>query len=222
MTRSPLGEGRTGAGLATWVRVGAFPVMVLTAVGPPGHVRLVPPHPTVSVPVPAGPQLSISITDGRHTARPGQQLSYLIRVLDAGRAGSADLTISQTLPGGTRFLSASDGGRVSGGQIIWHITLGGHSADTVRSAVRLIRPPAGVLRLAAVACAATQRSRPLVCAAHLDQLPAGAALSRPATVRGSGTMAGGAAGALAAAAAAVLLALGGWRLWVRRRPRHAG
>jgi len=227
MTRNPLDlDDRAG-----WIRLGAVPIVLLATVGHPSHAPHGTPAAAKAEP-PAGPQLSISITDGQHTARPGERLSYLIQVQDTGPASLPRLAVTQTLTSGTRLVSASHGGVASASLITWHVRLAGHSTATFRSVLRLLRPPTGTQRLAAVACAATQHGKPLVCAAHLDTLPAAALAgqagarraagqSRQTGGRGGGTPVGGTVSVLAALAVAAVAAAGGWRLWRHRRLRQA-
>ena len=219
MTRNPLDLG----GRAGWIRLSAAPIVLLAATGHPSHAAVATPTAGQTEP-PAGPRLSISITDGQHTARPGERLSYLIRVQDTGPASLPHLAVTQTLPSGVRLVSVSHGGRAYAGAITWHIRLPGHSTATFRSVLRLLRPPAGTQRLAAVACAAAQPSKPLVCAAHLDSLPADKAGQTGAGAvggRAGGTPLGDIVGVLSALALAGVLAVGGRRFWLRRRLRQA-
>lgn len=124
----------------------------------------------------SGPRLSISITDGQTAVKPGDTLTYLVHVQDSGTYGASHLMITQTLPAGLKFLSASGHGAVTAGQVAWLTGIPAGGADTFRVVTQVTRPPAAQLRLAAVACATTQGSRvPIVCAAHLDRLPAAVA-----------------------------------------------
>ena len=84
----------------------------------------------------------------------------------------------------------------------------------------MTRTPARALRLAAVACASARGgSRPIVCAAHLDRLPAAAqapgSASRSARPAGLPPLAYAGA-ALAVLAAAVLAVLARRRVRLRR------
>jgi len=227
MVGNPLAQDGDRVSWAGWVRFGTIPVVVLAAVASPRPTSGATAHPSVTATPPAGPRLSISITDGQHTARLGEQLSYLIRVQDSGPDRVPDLTVTQTMPSGMRLVSASPGDRVSAGRITWHVRLAGHSAARMRSTLRLQRIPGREQRLAAVACAAAPHGRPLICAAHLDLLPGGLAAASPAGAAAQSrqpgsreTLLGGAAAALAALAAASVLVFGGRRFWRRRRLRQ--
>jgi uncharacterized repeat protein (TIGR01451 family) len=121
----------------------------------------------------AVPSLSISVTDGRTAVVPGDQLTYLVSVKDIGTLGAPHLKITQTLPAGLNFVSASRHGVAAGGKVTWLTGLQPGGSQTFTLVTRLTRTPARQLRLAAVACAATQGSAsPIVCSAHLDRLPA--------------------------------------------------
>jgi uncharacterized repeat protein (TIGR01451 family) len=172
-------------------------------------------------PAPAGPRLSISVTDGRTAVKPGDQLTYLVSIQNSGVRDTPHLKITQTLPAGLKFVSASGHGVVAGGQVAWSAGLAAGRTETFRVVTQVTRTPARMLRLAAVACAAAQgSSRPIVCAAHLDRLPAAAAVS---TTRASGSSglpplgyAGAGLGVLALGG--VLATLYGRRIRRRRRP----
>jgi uncharacterized repeat protein (TIGR01451 family) len=125
---------------------------------------------------PAVPGLSISVTDGKTAVKPGDQLTYLVSVKDSGTLSARHLKITQTLPAGLELLSATSNGVAAKGQVAWLTSIPAGGAETFKVVTRVTRTPARLLRLAAVACATAQGSaRPIVCAAHLDQLPAVAA-----------------------------------------------
>jgi uncharacterized repeat protein (TIGR01451 family) len=164
--------------------------------------------------------LTISVSDGRTAANPGDQLTYLVSVRDGGVAGAPHLKITQTLSAGLDFLSASPQGTAADGQVTWPAAIPAGGTKTFRVVARVTRTPARLLRLAAVACAsAAGSSRPIVCAAHLDRLPAATAAqaSRAAGTSGAVPVAYAAA-ALAVLAAAVLAVIARRRVGLRRRP----
>jgi uncharacterized repeat protein (TIGR01451 family) len=183
-----------------------------TASGPPRAARA---H------SPAGPVLTISVTDGRTAANPGDKLTYLVRVQDGGPARARHLKITQTLSAGLGFVSASPRATAAGGRVTWTASIAAGGTATFRVVARVTRTPARLLRLAAVACASAEGgTRPIVCAAHLDRLPAATAASAP---RAAGTPAGPfplpyAAAALAVLAASALALLARRRARLRRRP----
>ena len=122
------------------------------------------------------PALTIGVSDGRTAVKTGDQLTYVVSVRDGGTRGAPHLKITQTLSAGLEFLSASPHGTAANGQVAWYAGIPAGGTQTFRVVARVTRPPAQQLRLAAVACAAADgSSRPIVCAAHLDRLPAAAA-----------------------------------------------
>ena len=58
---------------------------------------------------------------GTETQFAGRNLSYDIMVKNTGDAPAANLMVRDPLPQGTDFVSASDGGRVSAGQVVWNL-----------------------------------------------------------------------------------------------------
>jgi len=204
----------------------AMPIAVL-----PGHVAPAKPvKATASAGVPQGashmpagsvPSLTIGVSDGRTAAKAGDQLTYVVSVRDSGTRSAPHLKITQTLSAGLEFLSASPSGTAANGQVAWYAGIRAGGTQTFRVVARVTRPPARQLRLAAVACAAadSSSSRPIVCAAHLDRLPAaapapayqGARPSRPVWLPY-------AVAALVALAAGVLAVIAFRRLRLRRRP----
>jgi len=162
--------------------------------------------------------LTISVSDGRTAANPGDQLTYLVSVRDGGTASTPHLKITQTLSAGLDFLSASPHGTAADGKVTWPAAIPAGGTKTFRVVARVTRTPARLLRLAAVACASAEgSSRPIVCAAHLDRLPAAAAA--PAS-RAAGTSdlvpLGYAAAALAVLVVAVLAVIARRRVGLRR------
>jgi uncharacterized repeat protein (TIGR01451 family) len=167
--------------------------------------------------------LTISVTDGRTAANPGDQLTYLVSVRDAGTVSAPHLKITQTLSTGLDFLSASPDGMAAGGQVTWSAGIPAGGTITFRVVARVTRTPARLLRLAAVACAsAAGGSTPIVCAAHLDRLPAATAAMAASASRAAGTSdvvpLGYAAAALAALATVVIAVIARRRVRLRRHP----
>jgi hypothetical protein len=104
--------------------------------------------------------------------------------------------------------------------VTWPAAIAAGGTQTFRVVARVTRTPARALRLAAVACASARgSSRPIVCAAHLDRLPAAAqapgSASRSARSAGLPPLAYAGA-ALAVLAAAVLAVLARRRARLRR------
>ena len=177
-------------------------------------------HPAARARPPAGPALTISVSDGRTAANPGDQLTYVITVRNGGRARAPHLQVTQTLSAGLDFLSSTPRAKAERRQVTWPAAIAAGGTQTFRVVARVTRTPARALRLAAVACASARGSRrPIVCAAHLDRLPAAA--QAPASASRSAQPAGlpalaYAGAALAVLAAAVLAVLARRRVRLRR------
>jgi hypothetical protein len=106
------------------------------------------------------------------------------------------------------------------GNVRWHLNLKATGNAAFHTTMTVSRTPAELLRLASVACVSTARSdRPIVCAAHSDQLPAGAAAAGGTAGRPAANQPGWwyVAGGLFM----MLVVLAFVRLVRRRRARHA-
>jgi uncharacterized repeat protein (TIGR01451 family) len=124
------------------------------------------------------PGLTVSVSDGHVTAQAKDELTYAVSVRNSGAVAVPRFTVSQTLSTGLAFLSASDHGVAKSGLVSWSAGLPVGGERTFQVATRVTKTPATLLRLAAVACVTLPgSSRPLVCASHLDRLPAAAAAS---------------------------------------------
>jgi uncharacterized repeat protein (TIGR01451 family) len=165
------------------------------------------------------PGLTISVSDGRTAAKAGDQLTYLVSVRDGGVRSTPHLKVTQTLSAGLEFLSASSHAKAGDGQVAWNADIPAGGTRTFRVVARVTRTPARLLRLAAVACVAAQGgSRPIVCAAHLDRLPADTAASAAQPARPTGaTLFAYAGAALAVMAGGVLAVFARRRFRLRRR-----
>jgi hypothetical protein len=126
---------------------------------------------TPVVRLPAITGLDISVSDGRTRVRPGDLLTYVARVTDAGSDTARDLRISLTFPSYLKFVSAGQHRQVASGKVTWPLTIRPGHTDKFRLKALLTKTPAGVGHLAVVACAADSSGRTLVCAAHLDKVP---------------------------------------------------
>jgi uncharacterized repeat protein (TIGR01451 family) len=199
--------------------VGLIAIPVAAATGHPAASRT-----ARTMPSSRTPGLTISVTDGRGAATAGDRLTYTVRVRDTGIAAAPHLKITQTLSPGLEFLSASGHGVATIGQVAWHASLPAGGTRTFRLTALVTRTPAEELRLSAVACVAVPGGgRPIVCAAHLDQLPAAAAAAESAAAAArpgssSGHLPVYAAGGLAVLAAGLLTAIAGRRMRPKRRP----
>jgi uncharacterized repeat protein (TIGR01451 family) len=151
-------------------------------------------HPTASHPRPThtasatrasrAPGLTISISDGHVAARAGDKLTYTVSVRNTGMVAVPRLKLTQTLSSGLEFLSASDHGAAASGRVSWTASLPVGGTRTFLDVTRVTRTPPTLLRLAAVACITLPRSStPIVCAAHLDRLPAAAVAATSPTSR---------------------------------------
>jgi uncharacterized repeat protein (TIGR01451 family) len=165
------------------------------------------------------PALSIDVSDGATTAKPGDVLSYTVKIRNIGSASAPPLEVALMLPPAFKLLSASGGGARDAGQVKWRVSLlqAGRSG-TFRVVGRIGRTPGQLLRLDAIACATTREGvKPIVCAASSDELPAGIAAA--ARVRAAAPSAGHPIRYILVAAAAlvVVLVLGGLALIARRR-----
>lgn len=66
--------------------------------------------------------ITVTKTDGVTTVQPGDTLTYTITVTNpTADSNATNLTVSDTLPAGTTFVSASDGGTEAGGVVSWSI-----------------------------------------------------------------------------------------------------
>ncbi|MEQ1858296.1 MAG: SdrD B-like domain-containing protein [Chthoniobacteraceae bacterium] len=71
--------------------------------------------------VPTTPDLYVLKTDNLTTVRPGSRLTYVITGGNAGDATASGVILSDMLPNGVRFVSASSGGVLSGGKVTWNL-----------------------------------------------------------------------------------------------------
>lgn len=145
----------------------------------------------VAVPAPAspGPQLSIAIGDGHATAAVGSRLTYTITVQNLGSTDLTGLVVTQSMPAGMELESADSSGGARAGGVVWNVSLKATATAVLHSTMTVYDTPPDLLRLASVACASTtEGQRPIVCATHSDQLPAGAAA--PTTTGSAGTHGG--------------------------------
>jgi uncharacterized repeat protein (TIGR01451 family) len=154
------------------------------------------------------PGLTISISDGHVTARAGDKLTYTVSVRNSGTVAVRSLKVTQTLTSGLKFLSASDHGLAAGGDVSWTASLPVGGKRTFVDVTRVTSTPATLLRLAAVACVTLPASRrPIVCAAHLDRLPAAIAASASRSGHSIGNVQTYTAAGLAALALGLLIAI---------------
>jgi uncharacterized repeat protein (TIGR01451 family) len=67
----------------------------------------------------AQPDLQAAVTDGTLAANSGDTLTYTVTVNNNGNQEATGLTLTDTLPGGTTFVSASGGGAELAGVVTW-------------------------------------------------------------------------------------------------------
>jgi uncharacterized repeat protein (TIGR01451 family) len=166
------------------------------------------------------PGLTISISDGRVAARAGDKLTYTVSVRNSGTVAVRRIKVTQTMSSGLEFLSASDHGAAAGGDVSWTASLPVGGKRTFVDVTRVTRTPPKLLRLAAVACVTLPgSSSPIVCAAHLDRLPAAAAMSAPRSGHSNGNLGTYTAVGLAVLALGLLTAIAARRRGrLRRQP----
>jgi len=122
------------------------------------------------------PMLSIGVSDGTNTAKPGDLLSYTVNIRNLGSASAPPLEVALMLPPAFKLLSASGDGAHAAGQVKWQVSLPASHSAAFRVVGRVGDTPRQLLRLDAVACAtAAKGAKPIVCAAASNVLPAGAA-----------------------------------------------
>jgi uncharacterized repeat protein (TIGR01451 family) len=182
--------------------------------GPPSHPAAA--HKGHAARTPRQPGLTISVNDGHVTARAGDRLTYTVTLRDTGTMAAPHLKVTQTMSAGLTFLSASAHGVAKNDRVTWSASLPVGGTKTFRVATRVTKTPATLLRLAAVACVELpgSSSRPVVCAAHLDRLPAAAAQAASASGRSDSGLLTYTAAGLAVLALGLLSAIA-----VRRRGR---
>ncbi len=65
------------------------------------------------------PDLAVSMDDGVDVAVPGTSTTYRVQITNRGHDTASGIAVTDTLPPGAAFESASDGGLVSGGDVLW-------------------------------------------------------------------------------------------------------
>jgi uncharacterized repeat protein (TIGR01451 family) len=169
-------------------------------------------------PTPTGPQLSITIDDGRTTATAGTRLTYTITVQNLSGTDITGLGVTQSVPPGSALELADSSGGVQAGYVRWSVNLGATVKTALHSTVAVYDTSPDLLRLTSVACAGTAADAPpIVCATHSDQLPVGAA-AHTATSAGTAAHAGRwyLIGGLVMLSVAALMALLLCRRWTRQ------
>jgi uncharacterized repeat protein (TIGR01451 family) len=166
---------RTPTQATAALAVGLIAMPAVMAASHPAASHQAPSHTASAAKASRAPGLTISVSDGHVAARAGDELTYLVSVRNTGAVAVPRLKVTQTLSSGLEILSASDHGVATSGHVSWSASLPVGGKRTFSVATRVTRTPTTLLRLAAIACVALPgSSRPIVCAAHLDRLPAAA------------------------------------------------
>jgi uncharacterized repeat protein (TIGR01451 family) len=132
------------------------------------------------------PQLSIAIDNGRTSAAAGDTLDYAITIRNLGTADVVGLTVTQSMPTGLSLEAADSAGTEQAGGVSWTMDLATAGEAVLHSSMTVTDTPPELLRLATVACASMSvTGPPIVCAAHSDQLPAGASAAAAAAAASS-------------------------------------
>jgi uncharacterized repeat protein (TIGR01451 family) len=194
----------------------AIPAAMVASHPAAGHPKT--PHTASAAPASRTPGLTISISDGHVAARAGDDLTYTVSVRNSGAVAVRRLEVTQTLSSGLKFISASDHGVAASGHVSWTASLPVGGNRTFVDNTQVTKTPPTLLRLAAVACVTLPgSSSPVVCAAHLDRLPALAAAPAPRPSQSVGNAATYTAAGLAVLALGLITAAIARR---RGRPRR--
>ncbi len=166
------------------------------------------------------PELSIGVSDGRQHVQPGDLLTYAVKIHNIGKRDVPRLRIVQTLPVNMKLISATRHPTRHAGQLTWQLNLPAQRTYTFYVVGRVGRTPRQLLRLAAIACANIgASSRPIVCAAHSDELPAGAIAAAHASHAAATGSQPGYLRLLGAALVLTVVASGSWLVFRRSRRR---
>jgi uncharacterized repeat protein (TIGR01451 family) len=187
-----------------------------------------PSHSATTVqPPPAGaasahaPELSIGVSDGRQHVQSGDLVTYAVKIHNIGKKNAPRLRVVQTLPVNMKLISASKHPAAHAGHLTWQLHLAAGRTDTFHVVGRVGQTPGQLLRLATIACANAGSSlRPIVCAAHSDELPAGAVAAAHASTAGAAAKSlPGYVRPLGAALVLAVAASGCWLVFLRTRRR---
>ena len=100
--------------------------------------------PTV-VPIDAAPDIAVSKTDGVTSTFPGDTLTYTITVQNIGNQDAINIVLTDTIPPGTSFVAASQGGAevpAGSGNVAWPLfNLAAGSSITRSLTVAVLNPP---------------------------------------------------------------------------------
>src|SRR6185369_14111031 len=107
--------------------------------GDPNPTNNVTTPPVVTVVTPVA-DLSVSKTASTATPLPGANFDYTIVVANAGPSAASSVTVTDALPVNVTFVSASAGGELSGGNVIW-TNLGGLAAGASTNLTLTVTAP---------------------------------------------------------------------------------
>jgi uncharacterized repeat protein (TIGR01451 family) len=79
--------------------------------------------------------LSLTKSDSPNTVNAGEDVTYTLDVANAGPSTATGVTISDPMPAGTSFVSASGGGTLSGGTVTWSVGTLASGASASRTLV---------------------------------------------------------------------------------------
>jgi uncharacterized repeat protein (TIGR01451 family) len=85
--------------------------------------------------------LQLTKTDSPDPVVAGRQVTYTLTVSTAGPSDALGVSVADTLPAGTTFVSASNGGAFASGVVTWNLgTIAAGSAPVTRTLVVLVNP----------------------------------------------------------------------------------
>lgn len=101
----------------------------------------------------------------------GRQVAYEITVTNTGDGVAAGTVVEDALPAGGSFVSASDGGTVQGGKVVWNV---GNLAPTTAKKLSLVLNPGPIASLTNVATARAACADPVTaqCVTAIEGIPA--------------------------------------------------
>jgi uncharacterized repeat protein (TIGR01451 family)/fimbrial isopeptide formation D2 family protein len=91
--------------------------------------------------VDATPDLTVTKTDGQETALVGETLTYVLTVGNVGDQDATGVLVTDLLPEGTSFVSASDGGTAAAGEVTWPTFSLASGASTTRTVTVTVDDP---------------------------------------------------------------------------------
>ncbi len=138
----------------------------------------------VSTSVNAAPRLALTKAVDRTSAAPGDVLTYTLTYTNSGNADATGVTVSDTLPERTSFLSASNGGTFTGSAVLWQLgTVPAGASGTVSFTVRLHAVfPSGTTQVTNIGTVSSETTLPVDSNPVVTEVVAAPALSLTKTV----------------------------------------